>query len=262
MKARELIAELKHRNHSQVHHACTLGTFRSYCALGAYRSRAAVRGAGLLLTPQVSDEDDERLGIFDHLFLNIYDQHADVHRGRSVTGLNKYGPLLMVLDVEALSMYAGEVMGYATEITSAAYSSAVHDVVTLEDFRRNTFSDPSPAGTSDAPSRRKGTPGPNMCVHCKEENGGIPFAPYLIEVIVDAFPSRLQSLQQKVMVEVRQLVAEYTPGTKVTQRQCVQGCDCEYGYGTVLSDEDIRRFVYETNTHVYPRWLRRPRQRW
>ncbi len=258
MKAAELIAELKRRNHPKLFHACTLGTFRSYCQRGAYRSRFSVEATGLPLTPQVSDDEDARLGILDHLFLNIYDQHGDVHKGRSVTGLNKYGPILMVFDVDSLARYQGEIKGYKREITAGDYSPAVHDVVTLDDFRQNTFKDARSISSDPTPRRQPGTPGPNMCIHGKEENGGIPFKPYLVEVIVDTFPVQLRTLQETVATEVRYLLDAHSPHTKMTQRRCIDGCDCEYGYGTVLSREDVVRFIYETNKHVYAKRLRRP----
>lgn len=259
VKAKELIVELERRNHPHLYHATTLGTFRSYVELGAYRSRASVAAAGLTLTPQVSDSTDKRLGVFDHLFLNIFDQHGDVSNGRSVTGINKYGPILMVFDIHSLARYAGPIIGYKKEITSADYSAAEHDVVTIEDFRSNTFRDDRSSATSDWPRRQPGTPGPNMCVHCSEEHGGIPFAEFLSEVVVDTLPPVHSRLQQEMLDEVKELVGRVAPDVRVTPRNCIDGCDCEYGYGNVLTGGDIRRFVYETNAHVYTKYLRRPR---
>ena len=80
MKSSELAGELKRRGRKSLYHACTLTAFQFYCKLGAYRSRAAVEAAGLALSPRVSDDADRRLGVFSNLFLNIYDQHGDVHK--------------------------------------------------------------------------------------------------------------------------------------------------------------------------------------
>jgi hypothetical protein len=259
MKAMEVVTELKRRNHATLYHACTLETFRSYCRLDGYHSRAHVREANLPLTPQASDDVDRALGIDEHLFLNVFDQHGDVHKGRSVTGINKYGPILMVFDVDAIANYRGELKGYKKEISAPQYSAAAHDVITVEDFRQNTFHDAEKHSQSSAPSRRPGTPGPNMCLHCAEELGGVPFKPFLREVIVDTFAGRYQGLQDTVIAEVNALVRAHTPHSKVTQRQCVSGCDCEYGYGEVLTEDEVKKFLYVSNQVVYTKSLRRRR---
>ena len=250
MKAAELLAELKHRGRTTLHHACTLGSFRSYCALGAYRSRRAVTEASLPLTPQVSDEKDRELGVWNHLFLNIYDQHGDIHRGRSVTGINKYGPILMVLSADALAPYQGEIIGYSKEIASDAYRPAEHDVVTLRDFVKMTFADTRPGSTSGDAGRRPATPGPNMCVHCAEEGGGVPFTPHLREVIVDTLPAKFRALQNDVTREVTELVAGCAPHATVKLRDCIPDCYCRVGYPH-MTEQEVRDFFYTTNMQVY-----------
>jgi hypothetical protein len=259
MKAGELIAELKRRNRDTLYHACTLTTFKSYCQLGGYHSRAHLGAARLPLTPQVSDAVDARLGIDEHLFLNVFDQHGDVHRGRSVTGINKYGAILMVFDVDSIANYVGEFKGYKKEISAFDYSPAAHDVSTIEDFRQNTFQDIGSQSVNPAPARRPGTPGPNMCVHCVEEFGGISFRESLKEVVVDCFGVQFQALQERVMDEVKALTKAASSETIVTQRSCISGCDCEHGYGVAMTEREVTSFLYETNAVVYDKTLRRPR---
>jgi hypothetical protein len=257
MRADELVRELKRRGRTAVYHACTLGTFRSYCELGGYRSRAAVQTAGLPLTPQASDHADQRIGVWDHLFLNLYDQHGDVHKGRSVTGLNKYGPLLMELSVDSLVGVTGEIIGYRHEIARDDYDPETHDVKTIEDLREEAFRDATSTSTDSAPSRRPGTRGPNMCVHVRDNGYGIQFQPHLLRVVVDQLPSQFARLQSEMLEETNALVAAHASRSGVKLRQCIASCGCRDGYAS-MSEDNVRVFIFSSNVHVYE--MKLPRQ--
>ena len=251
MKSAELIAELKRRRHAAVYHACTLGSFRSYAEVGAYRSRDAVVARRLTLTPQVSDGKDKELGVWNHLFLNVFDQHGDVHKGKSVTGINKYGPVLMVFSVDGMAAHRAGILGCRKEISAPDYDPREHDVATLADFVAMTFADRNPQSFSDAPSRiPDGRPGPNMCVHYVDDTEGIPFGPYLTDVIVDTLPEPFSSIQTAVLHEVQALTRACAPNATVRLRSCIPTCYCRAGYAT-MSERDVSDFFYTTNAHVY-----------
>jgi hypothetical protein len=257
MYGKELLLELQRRGCPTLFHACTLGTLQSYSKLGAYRSRSAVEAAGLPLTPQVSDDADRRLGIWNHLFLNIFDQHADVHNGRSVTGLNKYGPITMVFNAGVLDGVEGEIVGYRREITRGDYDPAVHEVRRLDEFRAETFRDASAPSSSCLPSRRPGTPGPNMCVHYDDSGAGVPFAGYLKKVIVDQLPAIHKSLQQEMTGATTNAICDRFPETPIEIRECIVACGCRDAYARMTTHQ-VRAFFVESNMEVYS--MRLPRQ--
>jgi hypothetical protein len=153
--------------------------------------------------------------VWNHLFLNIYDQHGDVHNGVSVTGLNKYGPLLVELSTDALVSIPGEVLGYSLELTKHEYDPAKHDVRTLEDFRQQTFRDVGALSRSGDAARRPGTRGPNMCVHVEGSGIGVPFKPHLQRVIVDQFPPNFSGLQAEVLNATWEAIARCAPTARV-----------------------------------------------
>lgn len=250
MTADELIREFERRNHPYLFHACTVTAFLSYCKAGAYRSRAAMEGLGLKLTPQPSDEADRRIGVYNDLFLNVFDQHADVHKGRSVTGLNKYGPVAMVFRVEALEEADGEILSYGREITSDEYDPDTHEIRELADFIEAAFRYTAPHAWTDDPSRRPGTPGPNTVLRFADAGAGVPFELYLDHVILDTLPPTLRELQNGALADITRALENAGVGAQVTLRECIDPCGCRAAY-PLLSESQVRRFMYETNREIY-----------
>lgn len=257
MTPNELIREFERRNHSYLFHACTVTSFLSYCEAGAYRSRAAIEGLGLELTPQPSDEADRRIGVHNDLFLNVFDQHADVHKGRSVTGLNKYGPVAMAFGIGALEEADGEILSYGREITSDEYDPEMHEISELSDFVEAAFAFTRPYAWSDDPSRRPGTPGPNTVLRFTDAGQGVPFELHLDHVILDALPPELRALQDEALEDVTRALGRAGVAAQVEVRECVEACGCRAAY-PLLTERQVRRFFYETNREIYG--IRLPRQ--
>lgn len=252
MTGEELYQELHRRGHLHVYHACTITSFLEYCKAGGYHSRKHMWDNDHDITPQPSDEVDERIGIDNHLFINVYDQHADVHKGRSVTGLNKYGPLCMAFNIDFLRQIEPPVCGYGIEITDPNYDENEHAICELQDFRNQTFSDATAVSVNDRPARIKGTPGPNMCVHFEADNFHVDFEQHLSHIILDALPEAYNDLFLRARTDLRNAIIEAGLENVLGRtRNCIQGCGCQLCYGPRLSLEQTERFFYRDNIEVF-----------
>lgn len=254
MTADELLEEFERRHHPFLYHACTVTSFLAYCEAGAYRSRAAMDELELEteITPQPSDEADHKLRIWNHLFLNVYDLHADVSgSGTSVTGLNKYGPVLMAFDVAALKEAgASDIWSYRREITSPEYDAEGDTISELRDFVRETFAFTAIHAWSSEPSRRPNTVGPLSVLHFPDQGAGISLDRYLDHIIVDALPTNLSVLEAESVRDVVAGISDADIWPGIHLRDCVELCGCRPAYG-MLSKEQVRRFFYEDNIEVY-----------
>jgi hypothetical protein len=250
MTAQELLRTFRQRKHCCVYHACTITTFRSYCALGAYASRQAVEEAGLSLTPQFSDEIDRERGLDDRLFLNVFDQHGDSVGDRSVFGLNKYGPVLMVFTADALERVADDWRSYRIEITDPGYTDEEHEIVTMRDFVEDTFRYTVDHAWSNEPSRRPGTRGPASCLFNRDLGGNVAFEPYLIEVVLDRLPDQHARIEHLARKDLKDAIQQANLDVPVKMRDCVPRCGCRRAYEG-MTETQVRRFFYVDNIEVY-----------
>lgn len=85
--------------HCILAHANTPETSLSFLSAGALHSRKRVRELKLPQTPQYTDENDEKFGIFDSVFVDLCDLH------RSFKTPNEYGPVSFRLNVERLLVF-------------------------------------------------------------------------------------------------------------------------------------------------------------
>ena len=212
--------------------------------------------SGYHLTPQPSDGRDRELGIDEYLFLNVYDQHADVvfdqetREPRSVFGINKYGPVLMVFRVGLLEHVTTEIRSYAKEITDADFEEDIHDITDLQEFIEQTFKYTVDYAWSDEPSRRPSTRGPNAVIYFRDDAGGVDLSQHLDHVVVDVLPENLGELQDRATRDVDAALGSHGLDADVHVRECVERCGCGPGYG-MLSARQVERFFYETNMEVY-----------
>lgn len=97
MRGQDVYEALTAKGITQLHHANTVITSCTFLALRGLASRRYVASHGLPQTAQSSDDLDQKFGIWDDVFVDTVDIH---HRARQV---NWYGPVLFVLDVNALN---------------------------------------------------------------------------------------------------------------------------------------------------------------
>jgi hypothetical protein len=85
---------------TQLYHANSVTTSCTFLEYGGLLSRGYVEDHRLSQTPQYSDNDDKKYGIWHRIFVDHVDIH---HRAGRTKGPNKYGPVLFVLDSDVLT---------------------------------------------------------------------------------------------------------------------------------------------------------------
>ncbi|MGA7160958.1 MAG: hypothetical protein WBZ48_08140 [Bacteroidota bacterium] len=99
MTPREVYDVLVSKGATHLHHANSVTTSCTFLEQGALLSRDFVVQNHLIQTPQSSDADDQRYGIWDCIFLD----HVDIHeRGGARKGPNQYGPVLFIFNIDIL----------------------------------------------------------------------------------------------------------------------------------------------------------------
>ncbi|MMZ58842.1 hypothetical protein D1872_208380 [compost metagenome] len=180
----------------------------------------------------------------------MYDQHGAIANGRSIFGLNKYGPILMVFQTSALENIVGDIKSYRKEITDDNYNPEQHEINNLSDFINQTFKYTVSHAFSNEFSRRPGTRGPASCIYFREEGEGIPFHQHLTEIIVDSLPEKFRHIQDETIAEIQQLLDTHGLTVSVRNRECIASCGCYPSYDS-MTEQQVRRFFYETNEEIY-----------
>jgi hypothetical protein len=99
MKPSDVVDVLNKIGATRLHHANTVTTSCTFLEHGALLSRGHVEDHGLAQTPQYSDGDDKKYGIWHDIFVDTVDIH---YRAGRVKGPNQYGPVLFELDPAVL----------------------------------------------------------------------------------------------------------------------------------------------------------------
>jgi hypothetical protein len=92
-----VLSVLKSKGVSWLYHANTVGTACSFLAAGGLLSREAVETKGLKQSPQYTDGDDKRFGVWNDIWLDGVDIHSRTGKR------NLYGPILFCYDVSFLT---------------------------------------------------------------------------------------------------------------------------------------------------------------
>jgi hypothetical protein len=99
VKPRDVHKVLKSINVTHLHHANTVTTSATFLENGGLLSRRYVEKHKLRQTPQSSDQIDKEFDIWDRVFVDHVDIH---HRAGRVKGPNQYGPVLFVIELDAI----------------------------------------------------------------------------------------------------------------------------------------------------------------
>jgi hypothetical protein len=234
----ELLTELSRRNHNELYHSCTVPAFISYCISGGYRSRHTIEKSDLKLTEQYSDGRDKEMGIYDCLFLNIFDIHD------ALKSLCFFGPVLLVFDAKALEESGGEIKSYRKEISSLDYDPARHEIAGLRDLCIETFS----YGAIDLPNKKYGKRGALTSVYFPEGEHGIQFNKYLKRVVIDRVP-RFRDIDANAKKEVEKALEKIgLARIPVETRDCGQ-CGCSENYSH-FEYSQIYDFFYRSNEQI------------
>ena len=99
MLGSEIYPVLKNLGATDLYHANSVATSCTFLEQGGLLSREYAESNGLKQTPQKSDQEDKKFGIWDRIFLD----HVDIHaRGGRKQAPNHYGPVLFQLDLDIL----------------------------------------------------------------------------------------------------------------------------------------------------------------
>lgn len=96
MTGKEVYEVLIARGSDKLYHANSVRTSLSLLKLGGLASRGAVKASTLPQTSQMSDEKDQKYGIWHDSFLDTHDIHS------ALKCRNFYGPVLFVMAAELL----------------------------------------------------------------------------------------------------------------------------------------------------------------
>ena len=87
---------LKGMGINKVYHANSVITACQFLRQGALLSRGSIERRGLIQTAQISDDIDKEIGVW----FDVFTDSVDIHE--RIKNVNKYGPVLFVLDVTSL----------------------------------------------------------------------------------------------------------------------------------------------------------------
>jgi hypothetical protein len=99
MQGTDIYDVLKKIKVPRLHHANSVTTSCTFLDQGGLLSRQFVEQHKLNQTAQSSDADDKKFGIWDRIFVDQVDIHA---RARKKKAPNEYGPVLFLLELDAL----------------------------------------------------------------------------------------------------------------------------------------------------------------
>ncbi len=99
MKPNEVHQILRNIGVTNLHHANTVTTSCTFLEQGGLLSRSFVEDRHLIQTPQYSDAENKNQNVWEWIFLDHVDIHAQTGRNK---GHNQYGPVLFVFNLDLL----------------------------------------------------------------------------------------------------------------------------------------------------------------
>lgn len=96
MNAKSISEKLNEAN-CRFYHAINVRAFATYCRRAAILSRTQLKAHDPGMTPFWSDPEDERRGVMDRVFGNLYDFGEIFARARKQGAPNIYGPITLVM---------------------------------------------------------------------------------------------------------------------------------------------------------------------
>lgn len=131
LPSKDLYEILKEKGVTQLFHANTVLTSKTFIENNALLSRSYVENNGLLQTSQKSDDKDKEYNVWDDVFLDAIDLHKRYKKA------NNYGPVIFILKLEILlSKNLSEILvtknnpmfWTATTVLEDRYYSSIEDV--------------------------------------------------------------------------------------------------------------------------------------
>lgn len=224
----ELYTFMNSKNIRYFFHANSVSTSCSFIEQKGLLSRRAIETRGLLQTPQSSDEIDKQYGVWNDIFLDLFDLHGYFPRQ------NLYGPVCFVMDNRFLldneipnicitknnPIYWNDFM-----LENEKYYSSVKEYV--DEFEDNM--------------RLKYIQQKMFTIHNTRKI--VPFRKYLVKVIVDN--PRVKIGDVHLYKEAKQRLIKSLEGsgfsiTLLETRTCID-CYCHDNYLNKVGVDDLER---------------------
>ncbi len=212
--SKDVFDVLKTNGVESIYHANSVITACQFLRAGSLLSRGTVDRKRLYQTPQQSDANDKRYGIWFDIFADSVDIH---HRAKRV---NVYGPVLFVLDSQLIKRaYTGKV--WVTKLNPTKWARKKHKqrwFVSADDLKGNFVEGDF-----------------NQMVVFRHCGGELPFRDYLREIVLDDPQKRTRGNIDYYSMAYGALTLAKTEGevpTAITRRKCPAGCSCVNSYRT------------------------------
>lgn len=209
MEAKTIKELLISKNVVRLYHANSVLTSLTYINNGGLMSRSFVDDSGLIQTPQISDESDKNLDVYNDVFFDSVDLHSQMK------DVNHYGPVSFVYSVDVLDA----ICSYDVLITK---SNPIHwkDTISLEEKYFTTL-----------PELKENFVKGNFCQHItiRHINQKIGFDK-LEKIILDYPGDEKISYFEKAKQEIENALRKNNINIPIEVRNCSNDCNCKIKY--------------------------------
>lgn len=214
MQSRDIYKVLYHKGVRSLHHANTVTTSCTFLQQQGLVSRNYSEKKGLPQTPQYSDPDDKRYGIWNDIFTDGVDIH---YRARQC---NQYGPVLFVLPI-------GILLSLPVETEVMVMKKNPVNWVKDESEKERYF--------ADADELQKDYSYGDFGKHIvfRTPSGVLPFESTPVSIVLDNPKGKLTNGVDAFLSAKRKLHTAANSvriSIDITERECREGCKCLSGH--------------------------------
>lgn len=214
MQGADVYSVLKSKFLDRLYHANTVTTSCTFLQLGGLASRGHVNDLGFPQTSQYTDNIDRKYGIWYDVFTDTVDIH------NRASQVNRYGPVLFVLDVGILKALPTKSEVLVTKKNPTKW-------IDRETMDKRFFTTPEELESS----LEVGTF--DQMVVIRTQKGILPFPEGKVSVIVDD-PQRTLSNGTIAFLHAITRISAGSGSSSIptTKRECRYGCTCVEQYKT------------------------------
>ncbi len=220
MKPNEVHQILRNIGVTNLHHANTVTTSSTYLEQGGLLSRSFVEDHHLIQTPLYSDAENKNHNVWEWIFLDHIDIHAQTGRNK---GHNQYGPVLFVFHLDLLLGLPPGSEVFVTRYNFLYWQSQHHD----QKWTRKSGELARNINLGDL----------NKIIVIKTPSGKIDFPSRQVQIILDDPQRNISTGDNAYLHAEKKLRKAATTGkidALIKKRQCDEGCICLKKYATKL----------------------------
>lgn len=217
MSSKKVYEILKNKGVASIYHANTVITSCQFLRNRSLLSRGTINRKGMYQTPQISDKNDRKFGIWFDVFTDSVDIHQRAKRA------NLYGPVLFVLDSELIKKtYTGKI--WVTKLNPIKWLGRRYKerwFTSAEDLEENFV-------LGDF----------NQMIVFRHCGGELPFKDYLLEIILDNPKLESNHIDYYSMAygALKLAMTEGRIDVRIKKRKCPIKCTCLDEYKTNISN--------------------------